>query len=113
MTEVKRGVLIDSDDELVRRKNAVDVAEISDGQIMIANPNEKQNIITGSIFGAYGKWRMWHEENETITQYVVDTPFTVPPGIITFEYQVNDRWLKRKLGGKIKRLKKLDVTSNQ
>jgi|APHM01.1.fsa_nt_gi hypothetical protein len=106
---MKHGVIIEHDGETTVIETAADVADVGGGRLMIATVDGEQQIIDGGITGAYGRWKMWHEQNGVINQYDAERPITVPPEIVSFRYRYEQDWLKTQLGGKIKRLKKLEL----
>lgn len=106
MTEI----VIESDNKLEKVTNIADVAEVAKGRLMIATFEREKDIISGSIFGASGVWKMWHEQAGNVEQFVAQNPLSIPPTNFTrFRYKRNGNWVKRDRDGRIKRLKKPDT----
>ena len=104
------GVAIKTDDGIEKVTGVADVAEVAEGRLMIATLDGERDMTGGKIFGAFGVWKMWHEQAGEVEQFVADTPLTMPPTDFTrFRYQSGDRWVKRDRGGRIKRLKRADL----
>lgn len=101
------GVAIKTDDGIEQLPDVADIAEVAPGRLMVATRDGEREMIGGSIFGASGVWKMWHEQAGVVEQYVAESPWTTPPNDVTrIRYQQGDRWYRQDRGGRIKRLKK-------
>jgi hypothetical protein len=105
-------VIIETDDGRQTLTDVADVAEVMDGRLQVADLDGNREMISGSIFGAFGRWRMWHENRVgEVEKFTSDTPLTMPGDFTRFYYE-NDRLeclLKQERGGRIKRLRRADL----
>lgn len=99
-------VFIETDDGIEKHTNVADVAEVSDGRLMVAGVDGDQEMVGGSIFGAFGSWKMWFEGPDgTVEKHQPESPIKMPYGAVQF----TDKHGRREGSGRIKRLKRIDL----
>lgn len=102
-------MFLTDDSEFIERENVADVAEVAPGRLMVAFLDGEQDMTDGEIFGATGRWKMWHDRAGTVEQFWADSPLTMPAGFTRFRFRVGDDWLRLDRGGRIRRLKRPDL----
>ena len=87
-------------------ENVADIAEVSSGRLMIAEVSGDREMVDGTIFGAWGRWKTWHESDAgVIATFVSDDPMTMPDDVIRFGI---DGYTQDKTG-RLKRLKSAEL----
>ena len=94
--------IIKTDDGIESVENVADIAEMTPGHLQVVCMDESSEMISGSLFGGWGDWKMWLELNGSVEQHVVERVLTVPTGAVEF----NKDGRMYRTGGHIKRLKR-------
>jgi hypothetical protein len=99
-------VAIQTDDGIVEREGIVDIAEVGKGRLRVALEDGETGMTSGTLFGAWGRWKVWVERNNgAVGSCVADRPLTMPDGSVSFV----DDGRKVKTDGRYKRLKRADL----
>ncbi|UBF22635.1 hypothetical protein HRTV-25_gp54 [Halorubrum tailed virus 25] len=104
MTETESGgkVAVKTESGIESLTNVADVAEVSPNRLMIADAEGGRDMIDGTIFGAWGRWKTWHEkESGAIDTFVSEDPMTMPDDVLRFGVD----GYTRDQTGRLKRLK--------
>ena len=95
-----------TDDGIETLTDVGDIAEISDGRLVVASIDGDSEMIDGQIFAASGRWKMWHEGvNGSVETYLAHDPTTLPDDDVRFQHQTETLLYGRDRAGRIKRLK--------
>ncbi|OYR54989.1 hypothetical protein [Halorubrum halodurans] len=105
-SQTRIGVAIKTNDRIEKLTDVADVAEVSPSRLMIASLDGERDMIDGTIFGAYGRWKMWHEtDSGAVNRYLSEDPMTMPDDVLRFGAD----GYTRDQTGRIKRLKRADL----
>lgn len=107
MTENGGKVAIKTESGIEKLTNVADIAEVSPNRLMIADAEGDQQMCDGTIFGAWGRWKTWHEKDSgAIVAFTSDDPMTMPNDEIRLGV---DGYTKNQTG----RLKRLKIPTNE
>ncbi|QSG06345.1 hypothetical protein [Halapricum desulfuricans] len=110
----ENNVMILTDDGIEQHTNLADIAEVMDGKLQIADLDGNRELVPGTIFGASGRWKMWHENDHgEIERFVAEKPLTMPGDFTRFWFDTDENVvecrLKQERVGRIKRLRRADL----
>lgn len=104
MTKTESGgkVAVKTESGIESLTNVADIAEVSPNRLMIADAEGGQNMIDGTIFGAWGRWKTWFEKDTgAIVAFTSDDPMTMPDDVL----RLGVDGYTRHQTGRLKRLK--------
>jgi len=103
-------VTVQTDDGLVDRYGVADIAEVAKGRLRVALEDGTTGMTGGSLFGAWGRWKIWVEcPDGSIQTYLGQRPLTMPNDTLSIVDESRGAARKVRVTGRIKRLKRADL----